>query len=206
MEFRFREDHQNPSTFQYRLPEFFVSSEFEDLNDVEVGIPTTRNKPDCCEYEPHEVKGLSSACDEEGIKGPDVYGDGKNLPKTEIAASKTNTTFLMPGAKPDDKPIIEPERPSLKQPQDHSTPQMTNFTDFFNNFQTLLKNFAETATIFQQQQQPPLPPQPNEPKPPQPPQQSQRELRKRKSDKDDTELPQSRRRLSKYPKIKTVKK
>ena len=194
MDFIFREHAGSGHTYKYKLPEFFTPRGFGavDTNPI-VGVPTRRNPPECCEYNPHVVKGLTSACDEVGPNGPQIFGTGKNLPDPKIAELKTDKPIIMKGAKPDDTPDVEPKKPS--QPQDFSTPEMNNFTDFFRNFQTFMKNYTQTTNLLdtnhgqQQQQQ-------------QQQQQKRYPSRKRKSDGD---LPKSRHRLQKI-KIKTFPK
>lgn len=195
MDFYFREHASNGNFYKYKLPEFFTTRGFnavETASNVEVGVPTSRNPDGCCDYNPHTVKGLSSACDEVDPNGPEVFGDGKNLPDPKIAEAKTDKPNVMPGAKPvDDNP--KPKIPT--EPQDHSTPDMTNFTDWFSNFHTIMKSYAEILPSLQGlQQQSQLQPQ----------RQQSMNLRKRKSDSE--QLAKSYKRLPKKSKVRAVRK
>lgn len=206
MEFLFRDYHDSANTFQYTLPDFFVEKErgFNSVENpnLEVGIPTKRHRPGCCDYNPKQVTGLTSACAEEDPHGPEIYGDAKKLPDPKIAVLKSDKTITVPGAKPEETPppvVVEPS----SGPKDHSTKDMTDFTDFFRNFDyhfgAAMKRYslnqAREAENQDQQQEEQM-----EEEPP------QRQTRKRKSDEADEELPKSKSRLSAKSRIKTVKK
>lgn len=68
-----------------------------DASKTEVVVPTTRNRESVCTYSPEEAEGISSACNVEPVRGPEVCGEASKSqdPKIAIAISKVRRQKLM---------------------------------------------------------------------------------------------------------------